>query len=331
MSTRPTGTVLDDDRLLELRETDETAASELAVVVTPVTEYLNVTRGGHVDWDIDQHEEQPMLVCSGIEDAATADAPYPRELREENGETVAPIPDTLVRAEPPQGLGIALEGYDANRPLLFDAITSGETIGLIPIRFDDGEAYRAESLPDVGSDSDPVAEEVIEHEGRGDPTPRPETMDAPIDPAVLETVLAERDADETNVIGLLEAVERSDLIGTGEHVAGVPPLSVDSRAVCMLPEDVWTERLGPELEAEGVETDSEALAAVQAVHELQARALIDIAATTEYEGLEDEYTLVVTDAQDTTEWDVAAPGMERSIEDPGPVDDAIRSYLEDRP
>ena len=311
MSTRPTGTILDDDRLLELRETDETTASKLAVVVTPVADYMDASSGDHIDWDIDHHEDQPMLVFSGIEDEATADAPYPRQLREENGEVVAPVPDPIVRAEPPQGLGIALEVYDANRPLLFDAITTGETIGLIPVRFDDGESYRAEPLPDVGGDSDPVAEEVIEHEGRGDPTPRPETMDAPIDPAVLESVLGERDADETDVIGLLEAVERYDLVGTGDHVAGVPPLSADSRAVCLLPADVWTERIGPELETEGVTVDSEALAAARAVHERQAQVLIDAAETTEYEGLEDEYAPVVTDAQDTTEWDVAEPGTNR--------------------
>lgn len=311
MSTRPTGTILDDDRLLELRETDETAASRLAVEVTPVAEYMGASSGDQIDWDVDQHEDQPMLVFSGIEDAATADAPYPRQLREEGGEIVAPVPDPLVRAEPPAGLGIALEVYDAGRPLLFDAITSGETIGLIPIRFDDGEAYRAEPLPDVGDDSDPVAEEVIEHEGRGDPTPRPETMDAPIDPDVLEAVIHERDVDESDVIGILEAVERYDLVGTGDHVAGVPPLSADSRAVCLLPEAVWTERIGPELETEGVDVAADALAVARDIHERQGRALIDAAETTEYEGVEDEYALVVTDAQDTTEWDVAEPGMNR--------------------
>ncbi|PGF14734.1 hypothetical protein CP556_00445 [Natrinema sp. CBA1119] len=312
MSTRPTGTILDDDRLLELRETDETAASELAVEVTPVAEFMGASSGDQIDWDVDQHEDQPMLVFSGIEDAATADAPYPRELREENGEIVAPVPDPLVRAEPPAGLGIALEVYDAGRPLLFDAITVGETIGLIPIRFDDGEAYRPEPLPDVADDSDPVAEEVIEREDRGDPTPRPETMDAPIDPDVLESTLAEADdSSEADVIGILEAVETHDLVGTGDHVAGVPPLSVDERAVCLLPEDVWTERLGPELEAEGVDVTTDALAVARETHDRQARALIDAAETTEYEGVVDEYALVVTNARDTTEWDVAEPGMNR--------------------
>ncbi|WP_226041358.1 hypothetical protein [Natrinema sp. DC36] len=313
MSTRPTGTILDDDRLLELRETDETAASQLAVEVTPVAEYMGASSGDQIGWDVDQHGDQPMLVFSGIEDAATTSAPYPRELREENGEIVAPVPDPLVRAEPPMGLGIALEVYDAGRPLLFDAITAGETIGLVPIRFDDGEAYRAEPLPDVGDDSDPVAEEVIEREGRGDPTPRPETMDAPIDSDVLESALAEAggDVSEADVIGILEAVETHDLVGTGDHVAGVPPLSVDERAVCLLPEDVWTERLGPELEAKAVDVDTDVLSFARDIHDRQARILIDAAETTEYQGVVDEYALVVTDARDTTEWDVAEPETNR--------------------
>ncbi|WP_226481878.1 hypothetical protein [Natrinema amylolyticum] len=310
MSTRPTGTILDDDRLLALRETDETAASELAVEVTPVADRMGAASGDHIDWDVDDYEDQVMLVCSGIDEAATADAPYPRRLREEGGEVVAPVPDPLVRAEPPEGLGLEIETYDTDDPLLFDAVTTGETIGLVPVRFDNGETYRADPLPGVADDSDPVAEEVIEHEDRGDPTPRPETMSAPIDADVFESTLAEteRDVSETDVIGILEAVERLDLVGTGDHVAGVPPLSADERAVCLLPENVWTERLGPELEAEGVDVDPDALAVARAVHERQARELIDAAGTTEYEGLEDEYAMVVTDARDTAEWEVSEPG-----------------------
>ncbi|MGQ3414155.1 hypothetical protein ACT4ML_18155 [Natrinema sp. LN54] len=313
MSTRPTGTVLDDDRLLALRETDETAASELAVVVTPVADHMGAASGDHIDWDVDDYEDVPMLVCSGIEEAATADAPYPRQLREEGGEIVAPVPDPLVRADPPEGLGLDLESYDTDDPLLFDAITTGETIGLVPVRFDNGETYRADPLPGVADDSDPVAEEVIAHEDRGDPTPRPETMSAPIDADAFEAALAaaDRDAPATDVIGILEAIERFDLVGTGDHVAGVPPLSADERAVCLLEDDVWTARLGPELEAESVDVDPDALAVARAVHERQARELIDAAGTTEYEGLADEYAPIVTDARDTTEWDVAEPGMNR--------------------
>ncbi|ELY69512.1 hypothetical protein C489_04426 [Natrinema versiforme JCM 10478] len=305
--------MLDDDRLLALRETDETAASELAVVVTPVADYMDAASGDHIDWDIDDAEDVPMLVCSGVEAAATADAPYPRQLREEGGEIVAPVPDPLVRAEPPEGLGLDLETYDTDDPLLFDAITTGETIGFVPVRFDNGETYRADPLPGVADDSDPIAEAVIEHEDRGDPTPRPETMSAPIDADAFESALAaaDRDASATDVIGILEAIERFDLVGTGDHVAGVPPLSADERAVCLLEDDVWTARLGPELEAEGVDVSPDALAVARAVHERQARLLIDAAETGEYEGLADEYAPVVTDAQDTTEWDVAEPGMNR--------------------
>lgn len=310
MSTRPTGTILDDDRLLALRETDETTASELAVEVTPVADYMGASSGDHVDWDVDDYEDVPMLVFSGIEEAATADAPYPRQLREENGEIVAPVPDPLVRAEPPEGLGLDLETYDADDPLLFDAITTGETIGLVPVRFDDGRTYRSEPLPGVADDSDPVAEEVIEHEDRGDPTPRPETMSAPIDADVFESALAEadRDAPDPAVVGILEAIERLDLVGTGDHVAGVPPLAADHRAVILLEEDVWTDRLGPELESNDVEVNPDALAVARTVHERQARVLIDEAETSDYRGLEEEYAPVVTDARDTAEWEVSEPG-----------------------
>ncbi|MDF9746523.1 hypothetical protein [Natrinema salsiterrestre] len=310
MATRPTGTILDEDRLLELREATETAASALGIEVTPVADYAGASSGDHIDWDVDDYGDEPMLVFAGIEEAAAGDAPYPRRLREEDGEIVAPVPDPLVRADPPAGLGLDLEEYDADDPLLFDAITAGETIGLVPVRFDDGRSYRAEPLPGVADDSDPVAEGIVEHEGRGDPTPRPETTSAPIDADVLESALdeTERDVAETDVVGLLEAIERLDLVGTGDHVAGVPPLSADHRAVCLLEADVWTDRLGPELEANDVDVDPDALAVARAVHERQASVLIDAAGTTEYRGLEDEYALIVTDASDTAEWDVSEPG-----------------------
>ncbi|QLG47581.1 hypothetical protein [Natrinema halophilum] len=311
MSTRPTGTVLDDDRLLALRGIDATAASKLGIEVTPVAEDVGASAGDHIDWDVDRHEEQPMLVFSGIEETATADAPYPRKLREENGDIVAPVPDPLIRAEPPEGMGIDIDTYDTERPLLFDAITTGETIGLIPIRFDDGESYRPEPLPETGGDSDPVAAEIIDHENRGDPMPRAETMDAPIDPQIFESTLAECDATTSDTMGILQAIETHDLVGTGDHVAGVPPLAADDRVVCMLPEGVWSERFGPRLEGEGIAVDEDSLAAGRVIHERQGRALIDAAETTKYEGIDDEYALVVTEARDTAEWDDTATDASR--------------------
>ncbi|GAB3664224.1 hypothetical protein [Halopiger thermotolerans] len=312
MSTRPTGTILDDDRLLALRDTDESAASELALELTPVAEFMDAAAGDRIDWDVDEYEDQPMLVCSAIPDEQTADAPYPRQLLEEGGEVVAPVPDPLVRAEPPEGLGIDLEAYDPARPLLFDAITAAETIGLVPVRFDDGEPYRAEPLPETPDDSDPVAEETIEREREGDPTPRPETMDAPIDPLAFDDAMADAPTDvpEADVVGLLEALETHDLVGTADHVAGKPPLSVDHRAVCLLPDDAWTERLAPALEERDVDVDPDALAVAKAVHERQAERLVAEAGTDDYADLLGEYAVAVTDARDTAEWEISEPGTE---------------------
>ncbi len=310
MATNPTGTVLDDDRLLALRETAATSTSELALELTPVAEFVDATPGDHVDWDVDEYEGEPMLVLSGIPDDRTADAPYPRRLREESGEVVAPVPDPLVRADPPEGLGLDLEAYDPDRPLLFDAMTAAETIGLVPVRFDDGEPYRAEPLPETPDVGDPVAEGTIERERGGDPAPRPETMDAPIDPLIFDEVVADAPTDVpvADVVGILEAVETHDLVGTGDHVAGVPPLSADGRAVPLLPEAAWTERIGPELEGTGIDAAGDALAVARECHETQARELIDAAEEPEYRDLADEYTPLVTEARDTAEWEVSEPG-----------------------
>ncbi|AEH37739.1 hypothetical protein [Halopiger xanaduensis] len=310
MSTRPTGTILDDDRLLELRKTEESAASELALELTPVAEFMDAAAGDQIDWGVDEYEDQPMLVCSAIPDEQVADAPYPRQLLEEGGEIVAPVPDALVRAEPPEGLGIDLESYDATQPLLFDAITAAETIGLVPVRFDDGEPYRAEPLPDTPDDSDPVAEGTIEHERDGDPTPRPETMDAPIDSLAFDDVMADAPSDvpEADVVGILEAIETHDLVGAGDHVTGKPPLSVDDRAVCLLPDDAWTERLAPALEEHDVDVDLDALEVARTMHRRQAEQLVGEAGTDEYNDLLEEYAVVVTDARDTAEWEISEPG-----------------------
>ena len=310
MATNPTGTVLDDDRLLELRETRTTAASELALELTPVAEFMGAAAGDHVDWGIDEYEDEPMLVLSAIPETQTGDAPYPRQLREEGGEIVAPVPDPLVRADPPEGLGLDLETYDADRPLLFDAMTAAETIGFVPVRFDDGDPYRPEPLPETPDNSDPVAEETIAHERDGDPTPRPETMDAPIDALVLDEVMAEAPVDvpEADVVEIIEGIETYDLVGSGDHVAGKPPLTVDDRAVTLLADGAWTERLGPDLEERGVDVDADALEAAREAHERQAIRLIDAAETTDYGDLEAAYEPVVTAERDTAEWEVSEPG-----------------------
>lgn len=309
MAKRPTGTMR-DDRLLELRETNETAASSLAIDVTAVVDRMEASADDHIDWDIDERDDLPMLVVSRIDEAATADAPYPRQLREEGSLVVAPVPDPLIQAEPPDGLGLEIDDYDPDRPLLLDVIGTEETIGFVPVRFSDGTVYGAEPLPDVETDSDPIAEETIDHESGGDPSPRPETVSAPIDPDLLEAVLADSDS-ESDVIGLLEAIERHDIVGPDDTVAGYPPLSVENRALCILEEGSWTDEIAPELKAADVDVNMDSLGIVRTIHERQAERLVEAADESEYQEAIPEYDVVVTEERDTTESEVADPGRSR--------------------
>ncbi|TYL36605.1 hypothetical protein CV102_21375 [Natronococcus pandeyae] len=316
MSKRPTGTTMDDDRLHELRETDETTASALAIDVSALADRMRATPGDPIDWTVDdEREELPMLVVSAIDEEATGEAPYARQLREEDEAVVAPVPDTLLEADPPDGFGLDLSTYDENRALLFDVITIDETIGFVPVRFSDGEPFAADPLPDVAEDSDPVAEETIAREGGGDPTPRPETVSAPIDADLLESALADIDADAeelaSDVAGILEGIERHDVVGPDDIVSAHPPLAVESRVLCLLEEGFWTSEIAPRLEAVGVDVGEAALEVARQGHERQAEQLIEAADEPEYRDAAPEYDVAVTGERDTAEWEVSETGTSR--------------------
>lgn len=315
MSKRPTGTTMDDDRLHELRETDETTASALAIDVSALADRMRASPGDPIDWavDDDEREELPMLVVSAIDEEATGEAPYARQLRKEDEAVVAPVPDTLLETAPPDGLGIDLSTYDETRALLFDAITTDKTIGFVPVRFSDGEPFAADPLPDVAEDSDPVAEETIERESGGDPTPQPETISAPIDADLLESALGDIDAGESasDVVGILEGIERHDVVGPDDIISAHPPLSVEGRVCCLLEEGFWTIEIAPRLEATGVDVDETALEVARELHERQAEQLIETADDPEYRDAVSEYDVAVTDERDTAEWEVSEPGTSR--------------------
>lgn len=309
---------MDDDRLLELHPSDESAESTFAVTVTPLVERLEIPADSHIDWNIDERDRDPMLVFGRIDEDEIPDAAYPRRLRAADGEVTAPVPDTLLATDPPGGLGVDLDldpGSDprsdrednADGSLLFDAVATDETIGLVPVRFADGTPYGQEPQPDVSSESDPVAEATLDHDdSTADGTPRPETLDAPIDPELLEAVLEERDVALDSVAPVLEGLNRRELVGEADAVGEYPPLGVDDRGVCVIDDDEWDVRLADRLDID----DEDVLEAAREIHNRQAKHLVSAAGATEYRGFDGEYDAVVTDERDTAEWEVAEPGSE---------------------
>lgn len=350
MSKRPTGTSMDDDRLLELREAEETTASTYAVRVTPLLERMDVDAGDSVDWSVDERsrgDDVPMLVFGRITEGesnarARSNAAHPRELRErerevearggnaDEGESetevFAPVPDTLLETDPPDGLGLEFDALERNSPesedggahgtLLFESIGTDETVGLIPVRFDDGTPFRSEPLPDASGRSDPVAEaELASDESTPDPAPRPETLDAPIDADVLEAVLDETSVSFEVLADVLERTSRRRLVGEADAVGEYPPLAIDDRGICVVDPSIWTDRIAPQLESDGDhEIDRDGLEAARMAHNRQAKALLaddSTDRTRDYRDFDEEYDAVVTDERETAEWNVAEPGTSR--------------------
>lgn len=335
MSKRPTGTVTDEDRLVALEANDEPpdsagetgepadageaidrdrvddvdpSESSYAVDVTALLERLDADLGPGtvVDWGADE-EGDPMLVFGPLDEGGIDDAAYPRRCYERDGDAYVPVPDRLLRAPPGDGIGLDLESYDPSTPLLFDSVATDVTVGLVPVRFADGTPYGDEPLPDAPERSDPVAEAVLEHdETTADGTPRPETVDAPVDPDVLEETVGERDLALGDLADVLETIERRDLVGEADAVGEYPPISADDRAILVVPDDFWERTLEPQLEA----ADPGALEAATTVHERQARRLIEAADAPGYADALASHDVVVSWERDTAEWETTEPGSE---------------------
>ncbi len=298
---------MDDDRLLELHRAGKSTESPLAVTVTPVLERLEMPEDSHIDWNVDERDQDPMLVFGRISEDEVSDAAYPRRLHDTDGEISAPVPDTLLSTDPPDGIGLERESYDPDNPLLFESIATGETVGLIPARFDDGTPFRREPLPETDTRSDPIAQAELERDDASDdPSPRPETIDAPIDAEVLETVVEKTDVSFKALSGVLEDLSRQRLVGESNAVGEYPPVAVDDRGICIVSNDEWEERLEPELSMD----DSSVLEAARLVHNRQAKRLLAEIEDPEkrHRGFDEEYDAIVTDERETAEWDVTEAG-----------------------
>ncbi|WP_049915369.1 hypothetical protein [Natrialba taiwanensis] len=330
MSKRPTGT-MDVDRLLELRVADavlpaETDSNPLPadadqrrtesgdertyiVDITDLVERTELPSGPVIDWNTDARDADPMLVFAPLPLDEIDDAAFPRRVIETDAGTYAPVPDDLLRVDPDSGLGIDLTTYDDDNPLLFEAVATDETIGLLPARFADGTPFDAEPLPETPSESDPVAEETLAHEFETEvdadteattrATPRPETVDAPIDAEIIATVVDETETAESELADALETIHQHDLLRIEDIVPGREPLSVDGRVIFPVPADAWTIEVGAELDA-----DEGVLEAARTAHERQANRLLERADATDYrdELADDEFAVAVSVELDTTEW-----------------------------
>ncbi|WP_336345759.1 hypothetical protein [Halalkalicoccus ordinarius] len=63
-----------------------------------------------------------------------------------------------------------------------------DAVVLEPVRFADGTPYRSEPVCEASEDGDPVAETHLEERG-DDASPRAETVNAPIDAAIIDGVV----------------------------------------------------------------------------------------------------------------------------------------------
>lgn len=278
MSENPIGTVTDEERLVPLYRDDG-----FHVDVTDPVRTADVPAEGTYAWHLIEASDADRLAIAPVVDADEAGDLATAELSTTDEGCALAVPEGLLA----DGLEIDPADYDDDNPLLFEPeeITDGIAVGMTvegdpggtvesgielrPVRYADGTPYRPEPLAGETLDSDPIAEAEMERRRGGDATPRLDAVSAPVDAPVLEDVLAESDAAQSDVVDALETMARQDLVGEGDDERDTGPMVLDDRAVVSLGEDNWAAKVAAELAA-----DDATLAAVREAHARQTEAML---------------------------------------------------------
>jgi|GEM_PF-6406751 len=277
MAQNPIGTAIDRDRMVELGREEGAFVADVAEQV----ETAGLPDGSAVVWRLREEGDVPRLALVPVPEAEIPDDTVAGHVGEDDA---VPIPRALVA----EGLELDPEEYDPDNPLLFKPgeIESGvaaaamptgapapaadTALELQPVRFADGTPYRDDPVPEESLDSDPIAEAALDRDAEAEGAPQSGTVSAPIDSSFVDDVLASRGVDREQVIEVLEAVARHDLIGPEDDATEYDPLTVDDRAVIVVDADVWEAEIAPE-----VDVDRDALDAARKIHHRQAADLYE--------------------------------------------------------
>lgn len=304
MSQNPVGTVADEERLIELRTDD---SGSFVVSIDDAASDAGIDADAEVDWRAVGGGDVPRLLVGPIDPEDREAAADPRSPTDEDGTLRVEVPAALVGEA---GLGLDPDAYDADNPLLLapdatdapvatapgdrePAALMDEALFLEPVRFADGTPFRDEPTSEAPEDSDPIAEAALEEREEG-ATPQPETVSAPIDPAVIEGVAGGSDIAYEELVSALEAIDRRDLLGLEDAVVEYGPFTVDDRIIAVVGDDKWETDIAAELDLDG-----DALEAARRAHNGQAETLLRDAGPDDYHHADEPYDAIVTERPTT--------------------------------
>lgn len=288
----------DEERLVALRKNEESFSVAVPESVQPPW----IDAGTEIDWRPIEGGDVPRLVFGRIDPEDREAATEPRTPTTEDDALVIDVPHPLVGDA---GLELDPDAYDTDNPLLLEPSTADdavatdsqdrgpaavmdEAMALTPVRFDDGTPYRTEPVSEVSEDSDPVAEAELNARDAGS-APRPETVSAPIDPAIIEGVVDGEPVPREALIEALETLARRDILDPADTAAGYGPFTVDERVIGIVDSERWDEEIASELATD----DETVITAARRAHNRQAEALLRDAGSEGYHHANEPYDAVV--------------------------------------
>ena len=139
---------VDDSTLRTLYQNEGKNAESYSLHVTEAVDAAGIDREATVDVDILADESPPVLAVIEIPDEEQTVARFGRTLGYDGSSSRVRIPPTLLRRDRPQGLGLDLDEYDKDNPLLFEPIPMEGVVFLEPVRYADGTSFTQDGEDD---------------------------------------------------------------------------------------------------------------------------------------------------------------------------------------
>lgn len=208
-----------------------------------------IEAGDHVEFDFVWDEDGAMLRLGKIPSSEADDSPRARKVTDRGDTLSVKPPKDYLEDDPTFGLGLDIDHYDNDNPLLLEALVAEESIALFPVGFaDDLEQEGEEDAPD----SSEQASGDVDDERRGHP----------VAPEAVATAAQLTGVDEADVDAALEAIADVVSVEDVERVEEFELLEADDRVVAVVDREAWA-RIAEEVGLEDAVAEAARMAHTQ--------------------------------------------------------------------
>lgn len=252
-----------------------------------------ISGGDYVEVDFLWDEDGPMLLLGKIPSDEADDSQRARKVSDRGSTLSVKPPKEFLEDDPEFGLGLDIDTYDNDNPVLLDSMVTAGSVGLVPLGFADELEELSESETETETAAEAATEAETEADVDGADAEDQADTSGPGHPVGVDAVTTAAQLtgiDEDELHGALETLQDTVTVDDVEAADDFEPLDAGDRVVIVVEREAW-ERL-----EETLGLDHALAEAARMAHTQQAEDLAVDYGGDEFRRFSRQYSAVVFDA-----------------------------------